>query len=107
MTLTWAITSLDIIKTDIDNRQIVRNIGWKLTGTDSGVSYTENGKATNLALPSGTYTEYDSLTESDVIGWLKSHLGSSEVTFIENKVTEEVNSLLYSIEVEENKTLPW
>ena len=107
MTLTWAITSLDIIKTDIDNRQIVRNIAWKLTGTDSGVSYTENGKATNLALPSGTYTESASLTESDVIGWLKSHLGSSEVTFIENKVTEEVNSLLYSIEVEENKTLPW
>ena len=107
MTLTWAITSLDIIKTDIDNRQIVRNIGWKLTGTDSGVSYITTGKATNLALPSGTYTEYASLTESDVIGWLKSHLGSSEVTLIENKVTEEVNSLLYSVEVEENSTLPW
>ena len=40
MTLTWTITSLDIIKTDIDNRQIVRNIGWKLTGTDSGASYS-------------------------------------------------------------------
>ena len=106
MTLTWTITSLDIIKTDIDNRQIVRNIGWKLTGTDSGASYSVNGKATDLALPSGTYTEYASLTESDVIGWLKSHLGSTEVTAIEDEVTAEVTSLKNS-NAEDNKALPW
>ena len=107
MTLTWTITSLDTIKTDSGNKEVVRNIGWKLTGTDSGLSYIKNGKATSISLPSGSFIEYNSLTESVVIGWLKSHLGSTEVTAIETEVTEEVNSLIYSIEVEENKTLPW
>ena len=107
MNLTWTITSLDIIKADSGSKEIVRNIGWKLTGTDSELSYIKNGKATDLALPSGSFIEYNSLTESVVIEWLKSHLGSAQVTAIETEVTEEVNSLLYSIDVEENKTLPW
>ena len=41
MTLTWTITSLDTIKSQNSLSDIVYNIGWKLTGTDSGVSYTE------------------------------------------------------------------
>jgi hypothetical protein len=107
MTLTWTITSLDTIKSQSSLSDIVYNIGWKLTGTDSGFSYVKTGKVFHLASPeSESFTAYDSLTESVVIGWLKSHLGSTKVTAIEDEVTAEVTSLINS-NAEENKTLPW
>ena len=107
MTLTWTITSLDTIKSENSLSDIVYNIGWKLTGTDSGFSYIKTGKAIHLASPeSESFTAYASLTESVVIGWLKSHLGSTEVTAIEDEVTAEVTSLKNS-NTEDNKALPW
>ena len=107
MTLTWTITSLDTIKSENSLSDIVYNIGWKLTGSDGGFSYVKTGKAIHLASPeSSSFTAYNSLTESDVIGWLKSHLGSTEVTAIEDEVTAEITSLKDS-NSEENKTLPW
>jgi hypothetical protein len=107
MTLTWTIKSLDTIKSENSLSDIVYNIGWKLTGTDSGFSYIKTGKAIHLALPeSSSFTAYNSLVESDVIAWLKAHLGSTQVTAIENEVTAEVTSLINS-NSENNKTLPW
>tara|TARA_Y200000002_G_C22500663_1_gene587005 strand:- start:220 stop:543 length:324 start_codon:yes stop_codon:yes gene_type:complete len=107
MTLTWAITSLDTIKSENSLSDIVYNIGWKLTGTDSGFSYVKTGKAIHLASPeSSSFTAYNSLVESDVISWLKAHLGSTEVTAIETVVSNEV-ALLVNSNSEENKTLPW
>ena len=85
----------------------MRNIGWKLTGTSNGFTYIKTGKALHLAPPeSSSFVAYNSLVESNVIEWLKSHLGSTQVTAIENEVNTEVTSLINS-NTEENKTLPF
>lgn len=107
MTLTWTITSLDTIKSQNSLSDIVYNIGWKLTGTSNGFTYVKTGKALHLAPPeSSSFVAYNSLVESNVIEWLKSHLGSTQVTAIENEVNTEVTSLINS-NTEENKTLPF
>ena len=107
MTLTWTITSLDTIKSENSLSDIVYNIGWKLTGSDGGFSYVKTGKAFHLSSPeSGSFTAYNSLTESTVIGWLKSHLGSTKVTEIETEVSDEV-TLLKDSNTEDDKAFPW
>lgn len=107
MNFTWAITSIDTIKSENSLSDIVYNVGWKLTGTKSGFSTIKTDTCWHLASPnSESFTAYNSLSEATVIGWVKSHLGSTEVTAIETEVTNMVDALIASNN-ETNKSLPW
>jgi len=54
------------------------------TGTVSGMeSYTPDSSA-------GGYVAYDSLTEANVVAWIKATLGSEEVTRVETKVAAKI-----------------
>tara|TARA_B100000427_G_scaffold63532_1_gene50226 strand:+ start:1773 stop:2096 length:324 start_codon:yes stop_codon:yes gene_type:complete len=107
MVLTWKITSLDTIKSQNSLSDIVYNIGWKLIGSKSGFTYEKTGQAVHLSTPeSSSFVAYNSLTESQVVTWLKAFLGSTEVTAIETEVTTEVDALI-DANTESNKALPW
>lgn len=107
VTTTWSITSIDTIKTENGLTDIVYNVGWKLSGTSGSITESQEGKCIHLSSPdSESFISYSSLTESVVIGWVKSILGSERVTSIENSVVNRINEI-DSYVGEENKHLPW
>jgi len=88
MAVTWTITNMEYTN---DSDKGVVHAAWSAsetdgdhTGTVSGMeSYTPDASAEG-------YTAYDSLTEANVVGWVKETLGSEEVTRVEGKVAAQI-----------------
>lgn len=88
MAVTWNITNVEY---NTNSDKGVVHAAWKAsetdgdhTGTVSGMeSYTPDASAAG-------YTAYDSLTEANIVAWVKATLGSSEVTAVEAKVAAQI-----------------
>ena len=88
MAVTWNITNVEY---NTNSDKGVVHAAWKAsetdgdhTGTVSGMeSYTPDASAAG-------YTAYDSLTEANIVAWVKATLGSSEVTAVETKVAAQI-----------------
>jgi uncharacterized OB-fold protein len=96
MAVTWSITNTEY---NNDSDKGVVHAAWSATdsetvgsgdsavvhtGTVSGMeSYTPNASADG-------YVAYASLTEANVVAWVKATLGSEEVTLVENRVAAQI-----------------
>ena len=90
ITYTWSISRLDCAPSENGLTNIVKVIHWGLTGVD------ENGVSSSMSnsypLPSPSpeaFTDYSTLTEATVIGWLESNL---DVGYIKSKLSNEIAS---------------
>lgn len=113
MEYTWKITQLTKQNTnDLDN--VIVGTRWEVTGTDEdGNSGTFTG-ATPFSLDSvnpDNFTPYESLTESEVLGWIKNYVSGSSATSYWDHISERINK---HIESEKNirvavdaDALPW
>jgi hypothetical protein len=84
---------------------VVFTVHWTLTGTDgtySGSVYASQG----VPAPSGSdFTPYADLTETQVIGWVKSAMGEEQVASYEANVAEQINNQIDPPVV--TPDLPW
>jgi len=88
MAVTWSITNTEY---NNDSDKGVVRAAWQAsevdgdhTGTVSGAeSYTPDASAAG-------YIAYASLTEANVIAWIKATLGAEEVTRVETKVAAQI-----------------
>jgi hypothetical protein len=88
MAVTWNITNLEYTN---DSDKGVVHAAWSAsetdgdhTGTVSGMeSYTPDSSAEG-------YVAWDSLDEATVAGWIKTTLGSDEVTRVEAKIAAQI-----------------
>jgi len=78
-TYSWTINALDVYPSQDSLTNVVYNIHWGLTATSSetdadGVAYsaTSIGTQTVEAPDADSFTEFDSLTQEIVEGWLES-----------------------------------
>jgi hypothetical protein len=90
ITYTWTILQLDCAPAENGLTNVVKVIYWELTGQD------ENGVSASMSnsypLPSPTpeaFTDYVTLTEETVIGWLESNL---DVGYLQTVITNEIAS---------------
>ena len=93
--MSWTISEnlRTISSGDVSN--IVKQATYRYTATNGTASaYYE--KVAEFEYNAETFTPFAELTESQVIGWVKSQLGSTSVTKIEEKVTAEL-----TLEIEE------
>ena len=74
----------------------------------SGASSTYFGDI-SFTKPSSGYINYSSVTEANVIQWVKDALGSTKINEIETKLTNEINQFIYTTtNVATTKTgVPW
>lgn len=75
---------------------IVKQATYRYT-TTSGTASAYYEAIAEFEYNAGTFTPFASLTEAQVIGWVKGQLGSSFVTQIEEKVAAEL-----ALEIEES-----
>ena len=113
LTYEWKLTGLRKQNSENVNVAVV-GTNWKLIGTDEdGNEGTFNG-ATPFSINeinTASFTEYSSLTEEQVLGWVKNHVsGSTPTNYMEHingVILKEIASKKWT-KIEVNETdLPW
>jgi hypothetical protein len=103
ITYTWDIFRLDCAPAENGLTDVVKTIHWGLTGID------ENGVSASMSnsypLPSPSpeaFTDYSTLTEETVIGWLESNLDVGYLhTYLANEIASKYNPPITPL------PLPW
>jgi len=98
MAVTWNVVSMDSTKTDGSLSDVVTTIHWTASDSetvgsgDSAVVHKGyNYGALNIAAAdSGSFTAYADITKDNAISWVKTQLGSDEVTRIETDVAAQI-----------------
>ena len=85
MAVVWSITNLEYTN---DSDKGVVHAAWSATDTDGDYSGTVSGMESYTPDPSDSgFVAYDDLDEATVVAWVKSTLGSDEVSAVETKAT--------------------
>ena len=85
MAVVWSITNLEYTN---DSDKGVVHAAWSATDTDGDYSGTVSGMESYTPDPSDSgFVAYDDLDEATVVAWVKSTLGSDEVSAVEAKAT--------------------
>jgi len=113
LTYEWKLTGLK--KQNGENiTEAVVGTQWKLTGTDEDGDFGTFSGATPFKISeinTGSFTEYSSLTEEQVLGWVKNHVsGGSATNYMEHingQIQKEIAGKKWTkLEVNE-ADLPW
>ena len=104
MAVVWRIENLTRKTTVGSLSDVVTAVKWRAELTDSGHNASETGEVELSAADSGNFTAYASITEANAVDWVKSVLGSTKVTSVEDSLTEKVEAL--KVPVEKNG-IPW
>tara|TARA_Y100001973_G_C5185246_1_gene327416 strand:+ start:1773 stop:2093 length:321 start_codon:yes stop_codon:yes gene_type:complete len=92
ITVTWEINNLKRDLADGYVSEVIYRVKGLYNGEEKARATGSVGFVKPSSLPSD-FKEYDTLTESDCLTWVKDALGSDEVTAIENRLTTEINEL--------------
>ena len=87
-TIKWIIESLLVRKTEGSLTDVVITADWRCNGTQDQYSGTCYGSC-SFAPPSGEFTPYPDLTQSQVLGWC--YANGVDKTAIEANVTQQIN----------------
>ena len=98
MTITWNVVSLDSTKTVGSLSDVITNVHWTATGSetvgsgDSAVVHTgySYGTVPLASADSKSFTAYKDVTEANAVAWAKDALGTDQVTEIEKVVTAQI-----------------
>jgi hypothetical protein len=112
----WNVESIDVLNNLFQYQNVVRKVSWKITVQNDGQDGTPlqvmhlNGTV-NLDLPYdlATYQNFDTITESDILNWVFSALGTKKHDFEVELETYMLSMLMNndSNMIIENKPLPW
>lgn len=90
-TYTWNVSTVDTYPSHTDDNSVTEddvifNIHWRLTGDDTTNTATVIGTQALDVSDISTFTDFDSVTTSDVEGWLTAALGSEKVQSLKDSV---------------------
>jgi hypothetical protein len=84
----WKVNGDLMTATTNGHQNVVVQVPWVCLTTSQGVTVNMNGKTDLAYNPASPFTQYQDLTEAEVIGWVKSTLGVDGVSFYETKTQE-------------------
>jgi len=85
----WTVSAMDYTVSQDGHTNVVNTVHWRVSKTDgdhSGSSYGTVG----LEAPSGTFVEWDDITEDIAVGWAKAALGDEQVSSIEVAIDAQI-----------------
>ena len=90
ITYTWSISRLDCAPSENGLTDVVKTIHWIFTGKDENETSAAIGNSYPLPSPTPeSFTDYSTLTQETVIGWLESNL---DVGYIKSRLSNEISS---------------
>ena len=85
----WTVSAMDYTVSQDGHTNVVNTVHWRVSKTDgdnSGSSYGTVG----LEAPSGTFVEWDDITETTAVGWAKAALGDEQVAATEAAIDAQI-----------------
>ena len=115
MAITWKILHMDRLATSDGRNDVVKNVFWYCSDSDANGNYGYcygNTQLSVTGISDDDFTSYSSLTEADVIQWVKDDLaastaevgGSNDLTIVENCVTDAISNQQYTLR---HQGVPW
>lgn len=104
-TYTWNIAQLDTYLEYEGHPDVVFTVHWTLSGTDGEYTAGVYGSVGVTLDPEATFIPFASLTEKQVIGWVKAALGEEQVTSYEENVAGQIEAQINPPIV--TPPLPW
>lgn len=105
ITNTWAVVQMDCYPEQDGDTDVVFTVHWTLNGTDGTYAGSVYGSVGVTLDEGGAFTPYASLTEAQVIGWVKDALGEEQVAAYEASVAQQIADQANPPVV--NPPLPW
>jgi hypothetical protein len=99
-TFTTTINSMYTL--DTPDPGFVVNVIWTVTGVD-GSNTASIGGSTQFTVQEGTFTPYDQLTQSQVIGWIP----AQDISNAQACVQGQIDSMINPPVSPQNTPLPW
>ena len=98
----WDVNTVDVYPTDGDYTDVIYNVHWRLNAVDTQVDaegnpYTASVYGTQSLDTSdlSDFTDFESVTSSQVQGWVESAMGAEEVQSLKDsldaKIADEIN----------------
>jgi hypothetical protein len=107
-TFTWAVKPNGLLTQTISNNEnTVTNVLYTVQATDGTNTTTYNGMTQIPFNPDVSFTPYSSLTQDQVIGWVKTELGTNRVTQIETMLTNQLTTIANPPARPTAQALPW
>ena len=88
---TWIVESMDRDITKDGKADVVTNIHWRASDTDSDGNSATSFGSVGVTLGSGAFVAYADISEDIAIGWAKDALGTDEVTAIETSIANKIS----------------
>ena len=88
----WTVSAMDYTVSQDGHTNVVNTVHWRCSkedGDNSGSSYG----AVGLEAPSGTFVEWDDITEEIAVGWAKAALGDEQVAATEEAIDAQIAEL--------------
>jgi len=98
MTFTWTFEIIDLVPFNLNSRQrdIIKQVGYVIRGTDSRGHYSEAGGAAMFddnTVIADSYTSIEDISNEDLKNWVTSKIGSERIQEMKDEITATVNSL--------------
>ena len=82
---TFIPTKLTVYNTDDGQQNVVFNIDYRFHATDGTYGYLTIGSCTTVYTPGQPFTPYNSLTEQQVVDWIKASLGRATLAQMQDQ----------------------
>lgn len=89
----WNVNTVDVYPTEQEKTNVIYNVHWRLNATDTQVDakgnpYTASGCGTQALDTSdlSDFTDFDSVTSSQVQGWVETAIGEEEVQSLKDNL---------------------
>jgi len=93
----WDVNTVDVYPTDEGQTDVIYNVHWKLNATDTQVDaggnpYTASVYGTQVLNTSdlSNFTDFDSVTSSQVQGWVEGAMGEEEVQSLKDSLDSNI-----------------
>ena len=94
ITYTWDCRTVDTYPTHSDQNDVIYNVHWRLTGTETvgEVEYADTviGTQTLSTADLADFTAFETLDNATVAGWVQAEMGEEKVTGLEASISSSI-----------------
>jgi hypothetical protein len=104
-TYNWTIQAMDCIPQEDGHTDVVVVAHWSVLATDGTYNANVYGTQSFAYDASKTFIPYESLTQTEVVGWVQAAMGIDAVTALQESLDQQIEAQINPTIV--NPPLPW
>lgn len=103
-TVTYKVRQLKQTPQVGEHSNVVNNVMWSVVGTDGANTVVLEGSSPLVINDDGSFTEFNDLTESQVLTWVKDALGEDGQALMRTSLQKELDKLNGVVDAD---PMPW